>query len=165
MRRISPQTFRNCVAAFLAEATETCNTEYCSVCIQADDTLVSSFLKDTTLAATNDQLRGDFRLSETEFERCLDWVVAHSDMIPHFNDASPYHFGLSRFYRVTWKCTPKKDIALASELVEDYGTMQILGTRFQFGSAPEYYEIKAIVKRIFGINMNDKHVRPKTALG
>ncbi len=165
MRRKSPQNFRDCVADFLAEAAATCSTEYCNVCVQADDAFVSSFLKDTKIAATEDQLRGDYRLSEAEFERCLDWVVAHSDMLPHLNDPSPYHFGLGRTYQITWKCARQEYSRLASELAEDYGTMQLLGTRFQFGSASEYHEIKAIVKRIFGLELNDKHVRPKGVLG
>ena len=162
MRRKLPQEFRNCVATFLDEAVHKRTTQSCSVWTTRDD-LVDSLRAETQISANRDQLRSLHKISEAEFETCLDWVIEHRNKIPAFD--GPGFIDLRRQYLMSWKCAADEQPPMTSQLGEIYGTKQLLGTHLQFRNVSEYRQIKAIVERIFGFEMNDKHVRPKGVMG
>ncbi|MCR9115804.1 MAG: hypothetical protein NXI22_02515 [bacterium] len=163
MKRKPPQEFRECVVAFLEEAAGK-YTATCQLITNAGDAFVESLRAETKISATSHRLRTHGTISESEFEACLDWIVANPNKVPGIKDG--FVFNLSRYFHIDfWKCAEHEGSANLSTLVEGYGTLQHLGTQLIFSDADEYHQIKALVKRFFGLQLNDKHVRPKGALG
>jgi hypothetical protein len=161
MRRKQPANFRECIVKFLSEVagaytTGTCELRPPSVSEINDDARAFIEAYNTEVRMFPDPYLPT--ITQAEFDTCLDWVVTYPTRI-RFQSID---FLLSRSYYISsWRFAKKGKVVLNSELVEDYGTMQMLGTRFEFETVEEYRWVKAAVKRIFDLELNDKHAPRK----
>src|SRR5688500_19558391 len=105
-------------------------------------------------------------VSEAAFGRCLDWFIAHHEMFPPPTEApGGLFFSLRRSHDIRgWKYGDDVDVeAIGGELLEAYGTLPYVGTRFTFRSFDEYRWVADVAATTLRIKMNDKHVRPRSA--
>ena len=82
--RKTPENFRKEVVDFLNEATETRKQFAGSLTIAAGDEFIESFCTEVGVAAS--RLNGNGTISDSEFNRCLDWITAHPEKISSLNN-------------------------------------------------------------------------------
>jgi hypothetical protein len=160
------EDFRRCVADFMAEAAQ----EYETICfihlphLPPDNLVIRALINELRgLINSTDVPAGQSpAIRESEFVKCLDLLISHKHLIPEIS-----YINIQRSYYISkWKCsTPKDTERFDGQLGELYGSIQMLRTSLTFANLNEYRWVKAIVKRIFGIDLNDKHVRPRGVIG
>ena len=167
--RQSPAAFRDGVAAFLQEATTSYQTNDC--CIQialgplatADGSaFIDTFFENVALHLDRNEAGASASISQTDFAKCLDWFILNGENLPQ--DATDLYFALNRQHLIhAWGFSDSHDFPGAGgQLVEAYGSLQYVGTHLTFRSIDEYRWVKDIAKRTLRIQMNDKHIRPRT---
>ena len=169
MGRKSPKQFRDCVCTFLCEVAGPHQTIMCSL----TPPVVESHISEKDKAAAHQFVDSYNRhvaifpdphqpsITESEFEKCLDWLVSYPTRVSF--DA--VDFALGRDYTFSgWQTASPQSAGLNSELAEYYGSMQTLVTVWKFESVEQYLAIKAAANRIFGLKLNDKHLRPKSVI-
>ncbi len=165
-RRLAPGEFRRRVAEFLSVATTQFETNqriltipgiHAGLDVQARNVVEQLHQE---IGAPQDAAQ-DRQLSEEEFGVCLDVIAATP------KTAMPVSLLLVQMHEVhCWNSPePLKSVPAKSWLLEYYGSTQCLSTALVFSSIDEYRWVKGTISRTIGIELNDKHVRPKSAHG
>lgn len=171
MRRKTVAEFHRCVEEFIAEAVHEfksySNIMFFDLPADAPDTVrgFEDALR-SVLAPASVPTGTTYRMVDTEFDSCLDLFRRYEKVTRAkgmgVRIVPPI---LTRYYDISsWKFA--EDARWTSDLCqlnEGYGYMQVLGTSLAFSSVDEYQWVKDIVKRVFGLALNDKHARPRSA--
>jgi hypothetical protein len=173
MGRKAPAAFRDAVTAFLEQAARAYETTDCWLsCSVADtDAAGSAFIRE--FVARNDvppdlaTRAGLTYVSHETFDRCLAWLISNRNLLPRRSERpNGLHFSMSRTRQIHGWITgsPSDSAEVGGLLHEAYGTVQYLGTELTFRSMEEYRWVSSVARNTLGIRMNDKHLRPRTAV-
>jgi hypothetical protein len=162
-RRKKAADFRSCIVAFLAEAVREYTPSWSISAVpfpapfsDSEQTFINELLAQITSIAAQETYSQPIR--EEEFEKCLDLLVSHENLFP------PLAFlSLDCCYEISaWNFEQCGTLERrCCEITASYGTIQMVGTMLAFTTIEEYRWVKAVMKRVLGVELNDKHIRPR----